>query len=325
MSDGRVRVVAGRVHAGEGDPPGGRRALAGVLRAQAAVLDRLLTAVVHEYEQELTRAVRSPRQHRTEHIRRLLQEHDTAGTADAVAGVAGVELDYDLQRWHLGIIATGAGATQTLQSLAEGTDRRLLSVPHGSGSVWAWLGGAHKPTLTEIERGIQSAAGEPVILAVGEPARGLRGWRLTHEQAQAAHAVALRRNRIPRNRSPPARGAVTLTRYADVALLAGALKDQALARALVEIYLTPLKDAEHGGAVLRETLRAYLAAERNASSAAAALGVTRRTVANRLGRIEERLGRTLHPCPAELEVALAIDELMTGAAADDRSVGSDPV
>ena len=100
-----------------------------------------------------------------------------------------------------------------------------------------------------------------------------------------------------------------LTRYGDVALLAGALKDEALARALLEIYIAPLDDGRGGGPVLRATLRAYLAAERSVSSAAAALGVVRRTVENRLSTIEARLGRSLHPCPAELEVALELDGL----------------
>ena len=61
--------------------------------------------------------------------------------------------------------------------------------------------------------------------------------------------------------------------------------------------------------MLRETLRTYLAAERNVSSTAAALGVVRKTVDTRLRTIEERLGRTLHPCPAELEIALELDEI----------------
>lgn len=101
----------------------------------------------------------------------------------------------------------------------------------------------------------------------------------------------------------------TLTRYADVALLAAVLKDDALARSLLDIYIAPLDDHRGGGKVLRETLRAYIAAERNVSSAAAALGVVRKTVDNRLGTIEERLGRSLHPCPAELEIALHLDDL----------------
>jgi DNA-binding PucR family transcriptional regulator len=119
---------------------------------------------------------------------------------------------------------------------------------------------------------------------------------LTHQQAQAALVVALCRPR-------------RFTRYADVALLASALKDEALGRALIEIYIAPLEDSRGSGPVLCRTLRAYLAAERSVSSAAVALGVVRKTVASRLRTIEERLGRSLHPCPAELEVALLLDEI----------------
>jgi DNA-binding PucR family transcriptional regulator len=63
--------------------------------------------------------------------------------------------------------------------------------------------------------------------------------------------------------------------------------------------------------VLLQGLRAYLAAERSISSTAAVLRVTRKTVESRLRTVEERLGRTLRPCPAELEVALLLDELST--------------
>ena len=127
-----------------------------------------------------------------------------------------------------------------------------------------------------------------VVFAFGEPAQGLEGWRLTHSQAQAALVVALRRG---------GREDVRFTRYADVALLAAALKDQALAGALVEIYLSPLDDLDNRGPLLRRTLRAYLEAERNASSAAAALGVARRTVENRLSTIEEAPRALAAPLP----------------------------
>jgi DNA-binding PucR family transcriptional regulator len=70
-----------------------------------------------------------------------------------------------------------------------------------------------------------------------------------------------------------------------------------------------VRAARNVGAVLRQTLRAYLATERSVSSTAAAIGVGRKTVENRLQTIEERLGRSLHPFPAELEVALLLDEL----------------
>jgi sugar diacid utilization regulator len=146
-----------------------------------------------------------------------------------------------------------------------------------------------------------------VRFVVGEPACGLAGWRLTHQQAQAALVVALRRPR-------------PLTSYRDVALLAVALKDRALARALIDMYVAPLDQLRDGGAVLRKTLRAYLGTERSVSSTAAVLGVTRKTVANRLHTIEARLGRSLHPCPAELEVALLLDDLPPVSAPAETSI-----
>jgi diguanylate cyclase with GGDEF domain/PucR-like helix-turn-helix protein len=246
--------------------------------------------------------VRSPECRRHEWIRRLLEgpgDLDGDGGGDG----SGAGLDYDLGGWHLGVIAVGDGAPPAVRGLAAAVDRRLLSVEHGQESVWAWLGGSERVALGELQRALVGAVGTgsqpPLVLALGEPARGIDGWRVTHQQAQAALAVALRRDEA---RPAP-------TRYGDVALLASALKDVLLGGALIDVYLEPLEDSRGSGSVLRETLRAYLGTERGISSAAAALGVTRRTVENRLRTIEERLGRTLHPCPPELEVALSLDAL----------------
>ena len=298
-------------------PPAQRSALRGALRAQASVLDRLLSAIAGEYRDELARAGRSPERSRSELVRGLLTGEWPSGADSATPRDVSRELGYDLEAEHIGVIASGAGAREALRELADRLDRRLLCVEWGESTIWAWIGGRRALAIAALERamsGLDGSGGAPrsISFAVGEPARGLAGWRLTHQQAQAALLVALRRSRIPgngtpRNGTPPAQ--VTLTRYADVALLAAALKDQALARALIEIYIAPLEDSRMGGPALRQTLRAYLAAERSVSSAAAALGVVRKTVESRLRTIEEKLGRTLHPCPAELEVALLLDEL----------------
>lgn len=100
-----------------------------------------------------------------------------------------------------------------------------------------------------------------------------------------------------------------MTHYADVALLASVLRDEMLARSLIEIYLAPLECQRDGGRMLRDTLRAYLAAGRNASSAAAALGVARNTLESRLRTIEQSLTLPLSACLSELEVALRFEEL----------------
>jgi hypothetical protein len=271
---------------------GGLRELLG---AQASSLERLTAAVADEYGRELERVSRSPGRRRLELVQGLL----AGGVSPDVAG----ELGYELEGWHLGVIATGTGAGMdagvvgVLGGLRAELGCRLLSVAHGEQSVWAWFaGGRRRVGGGELERLLPATGLGGVSLAVGEPGRGLAGWRLTHQQAQAVLLVVLRR---PRD----------LTQYGDVALLAAALKDEALARALHEIYLSPLADSRDGGSLLRETLHAYFAAGRIVSSTAVVLGVARSTVESRLRTIEERLGRALHPCSAELEIALHLDEL----------------
>ena len=87
------------------------------------------------------------------------------------------------------------------------------------------------------------------------------------------------------------------------------MQEDTLAASLRSLYLEPLEAERDGGATLKETLRAYFRAERNVSSAAGALGVNRNTIASRLRTVEERLGRSLATCGADLEVALDLAEL----------------
>jgi DNA-binding PucR family transcriptional regulator len=134
-----------------------------------------------------------------------------------------------------------------------------------------------------------------VFVTVGEPGEGLAGWRFSHQQAKAALPIAERRGK-------------PVLRYADVAVLASIARDDLLATSLRRLYLEPLEGTRDGGRVARETLRAYFDAERNVSSTAAALGVDRRTVRNRLRGIEELLDRPLTGSLADLEIALRLDD-----------------
>lgn len=295
------------------EPAGRGGGLREMSRAQTSLLDRLVIGVTREHVAELQRAGRS-REHRLlERVRVLLAGESLESPEGTGSHPLNVELGYDLDAEHLGVIAKGRGARQALHDLAQRLGRPLLCVTPGEETAWAWLGGRGLLTSAELCDAVSAVAntsgdaldgGDPVAadpsFAVGEPARGLDGWRLTHQQAQAARLVALR-------------GPQRLTRYADVALLATALKDEALARWLIDVFLSPLDDYRKNDVVLRETLRAYIAAEHNVSSAAARLKVARTTVVNRLHTIEDRIGRTLHPCPAELEVALHLDELGVAA------------
>jgi hypothetical protein len=261
-----------------------------------ALLERLTVSIADEYERELERKERSPERRRAERVQRLL---------DGVPVDVG-QLGYRLDGWHVCVLATGANATQAVRSLAAKLGRELLLIAHDDGEVWAWLGGERKPRISDVERVLSAPNFAGVSLAIGEAARGVQGWRLTHREAQATLLVAQHRNGIPQNGVPSAQ---TLTRYLDVALEAAALQDEALADSLIERYLLPLDDITIGGQAARRTLRALLDTEYNVSSAASALKVDRSTVHRWRNEIERRLGYRLHEHQAEFEVALRIEDL----------------
>jgi hypothetical protein len=254
-------------------------------RAQAELFDHVIDAVANEHRSESEAKSRSRHQRRAECVKRLL--------AGELADTS--ELDYDLHGWHLGVVANGAGTEEAIRELAVSLDRRLLAIPQGEGTLWAWLGGRRKVEAAEMEQIAKAAWPAQVSVAIGEPGKGVAGWRLTHRQAVVALPIALR-------------GSEPQVRYSEVAMLAAMLQDEVLVVSLAELYLAPLEKGRDGGRALVGTLRAYFAAERNSASAAAALGVTRQTVNNRLRTIGERFGRPLGACALELEMALRLNE-----------------
>ena len=206
------------------------------------------------------------------------------------------DLQYEFDAWHIAAIAHGPGAPATIRDLAAKLDRRLLLVSAGGGTVWAWLGGQRRVTGVEAEELAPQPWPLGLSLALGEPERGLAGWRLTHRQARAAFPIASRPS--PR-----------MIRYAKVSLLAAAIHDEILANSLQRLYLDPLRGGRDGGITLRQTLRAYFLADRNVSSTAAVLGVSRQTVSSRLRTAEKRISRSLDTCAPEMDTALRLEEL----------------
>ena len=224
------------------------------------------------------------------------------GRAERVeALLAGETLDtsrvsYDFETDHVALICAGVDAEGAIVDRLAVTALPHLMVRAEGGLIWAWFGsrdGFHEEALAAMA---VSTKADDVRLAIGEPAHGLAGWRLTHHQARAALAVALRGDR-------------QVVRYGDVQLLASAVRDDLLATSLHRLYLEPLEGGRDDGEELRRTLRAYFDANRSVSEAGAAIGVTRQAVARRLRLAEQKLGRPLRSCGAELETALRFDAL----------------
>jgi PucR C-terminal helix-turn-helix domain/GGDEF-like domain len=262
-------------------------ALRRLLATQATLFDRLLSAISGEHAREARRRPSGSAERRRECVKALL-----AGEL-----IDRSELDYDLDAHHVALMAKGKTAREPMRRLATDLGRRLLAVCREEEAVWAcWLGGANPLSTERVVRALGQISPDQVLITVGEPGEGLSGWRFSHRQAKAAMAVAERRI----GRSP--------VRYADVAVLASIVDDDLLTASLHRLYLAPLERTRDRGKAARETLRAYFAAERNVSSTAAALGVDRRTVANRLRAVEELLGRPVKACATDLEMALLLSD-----------------
>jgi PucR C-terminal helix-turn-helix domain/GGDEF-like domain len=257
-----------------------------MLGGLSAVLDRLVAAVGDEHSRAAGGAGGSTEERLASHVRRLL----------AGEFLDASELAYDLDGHHLGLLACGPDVEEAIRGLAAALDRRLLSVCAGGEARWGWLGSIREGDPEELRALAAQSLPPRLNLAIGEPGEGIEGWRLTHRQARAALPIAT---------SGPER----VVRYADVALIASIARDELLIASMRQLYLAPLSEARDGGRALRRTLRAYFAAERNVSSAAAALGVSRNTVSSRLRAVEQRLGRSLAAVGLEVDAALRLEAL----------------
>jgi hypothetical protein len=261
-------------------------ALQQIMRDTAAVFDRLISTVAEEYQREARGLTSSPDERMAVRVRALL----SGELLDAA------DIDYEFDAWHLAAVAVGDCAAEALKNLTRPLDRRLLLVRSDDETVWAWFGGRRPVEPETLEAVLSSVWPQGLSLALGESARGLAGWRLTHRQAQAVLPVVKRTGS-------------GWEQYADLALLATVLQDDLLIGSLQERYLVPLESERDGGETLRVTLRAFFSSDRNVSSAAALLGVNRHTVTNRLRMVEERIGRSLTSSGAEIEAALRLHDL----------------
>jgi hypothetical protein len=217
-----------------------------------------------------------------------------AWVSEVLAGVAGVGSggEYDLSRRHVEAIAWGADPERAVTGLGQRLEATVLVVPGRSESVWGWLGaGAIAASWPRVARELRLPA--DTFLAVGSPASGADGFRLSHRQAlEAARVLRLT--------------GASLGLYDDLSLDALVLRDERAARDFVQHELGSLLDGGKRTEVLLETLRVYAASDWNAASAGARLGVHERTVGYRLATIEQRLGYPLAARREQLGVALRL-------------------
>ena len=167
-------------------------------------------------------------------------------------------------------------------------------LPRDESSAWAWL------PLGIRDRFDAAGAAEAGVdgdlhFAFGEAARGVAGFRLTHQQALAAQAVALAAGSPPR--------VVTFGEVAPVAMMLGSAE---LLRVWVLATLAGLATDDEHHARLRDTLLVFLQAGGSYKAAAEQLVLHKNTVQYRIRKAEESLGRPAGENRHDVELALRV-------------------
>jgi DNA-binding PucR family transcriptional regulator len=266
-------------------------------------MDVLIQRVVEEYQAERERWIRSSHALRTQIVRNIVNGRPIS-VADASA-----RLRYDLGGNHValvtwsdeesGVDSDEAALVRYGRTLASKLHRPSIVISAGRRAAYAWIAihdGAESE-LAELLADDECRSG--VSVAVGEPGRGLDGFRNSHFDAIASRRVAV----IAGMRSG------TTVRWADVATLGLLSADLEHARRFTTQELGPLDADDDSAARLRATLMVYLQ-ENDRQHTAQRLGIHPNTVAYRLRQCEELLGHPVKERRFQLEAALRLRDRM---------------
>ena len=271
----------------------------GMSKIVAGYVDQTSEEIVAAYTQERENWLRNRSATRAARIRDLLSGQRINVSATEAA------LGYRLRQYHVGLVCWTGDATAGVDDITR-LEHAISNVagkaacsgdpvflPRDESSAWAWLPlGIHDT----FDAAGASAVGSDhdIHFAFGDAAKGVAGFRLTHQQAIAAQAVALAAG------SPPPR-AVTFSEVAPVAMMLGSSD---LLRAWVLSTLADLATDDEHHARLRDTLLVFLQMGGSYKATAERLTVHKNTVQYRLRRAEESLGRPVGENQHDVELAL---------------------
>jgi hypothetical protein len=275
-----------------------------------AYVDGVSGVLVEEYGTERERMMRGAAQLRAQTVRAIL----AGDTIDEEVAVA--RLGYELRRHHVALrVWSSASEVRGLERAASEAAAALgagdpLVVPTGVASLDVWSG-SFEPVGTQPLEAYEPPEG--VRVAFGAPAHGVAGFRRSNAQAAQATRIATLAGDAAR----------PVTGYPRVELVSLLANDLPRAREFVATQLGPLAAPTEPAERLRETVLAFLAAAGSATRVAKELFVHQNTVAYRVKRAEELLGRRVMDSPVELTCALTLTAALGPAvlSAEDDSVG----
>jgi DNA-binding PucR family transcriptional regulator len=264
-------------------------------------IDQVIEGLIDIYESELRRWSNRTGAARTAQLRTVLEnENLTDSSAEHLLGIP-------LSGWHQAAVVwvstEKADAEVALQGanrlLNETSGRTPLTMLDDDHTMWAWITTPGTPDLAlEVLR--QKLTSYPAVrIALGSPGRGLSGFRATLREAQRARKVGETMS-----------AADQLVSFDDVAIAALLTDHPDDLRIWTLRVLGDLAADDPTTARLRATVRVFLEANSSFTEAATRLHLHKNTVHYRIRKAEEIRGRPFGQDRLDVEVALAVCELL---------------
>ena len=280
---------------------------AALLTAVTLAMSQIVAGYVDQTSEEIVAAYTRERENwlRNRSAARAARIGDLLSGRRVNVGATEVILGYRLRQYHLGLVCWAddpAGTVDEISRLEHAVSHvagkaacagEPVFLPRDERTAWAWLPLGIRDTFDAAAASTADLAGD-LHVAFGDAARGTAGFRLTHQQALAAQAVALAARPAPPR-------VVAFGEVAPVAMMLGAPE---LLRAWVLGTLAGLATDDETHARLRETLLAFLHASGSYKATAERLLLHKNTVQYRIRKAEESLGRPVSENPHDLELAL---------------------
>jgi PucR C-terminal helix-turn-helix domain/GGDEF-like domain len=264
----------------------------------AGYVDQTSEEIVAAYTQERENWLRNRSAVRAARIRDLLSgQRINAAATEATLG-------YRLRQYHVGVVCWAGDEANAVDNITR-LERAIghiaaetacggdpVFVPRDEASAWAWLPLGIRDRFDATAASTADLDGD-LHVAFGDAVKGTTGFRLTHQQAIAAQAVALAQGTPPR-----------VVTYREVAPVAMMLGSEDLLRAWVLSTLAGLATDDEHHARLRDTLLVFLDTAGSYKTTAERLVLHKNTVQYRIRKAEESLGRPVGTNRHDIELAL---------------------
>jgi len=278
-----------------------------LLTAATLAMSQTVAGYVDQTSEEIVAAYTSEREHwlRSRSAARAARVRDLLAGRRVNLSATEATLGYRLRQYHVGLVCWAGDAAAAADDISRlehaighvagkaGCFGDPVFLPRDESTAWAWLPLGIRDTF-DATAASTVGVDDDIHFAFGDPAKGTAGFRLTHQQAVAAQAVALAAEPVPPR-------SVAFREIAPIAMMLGSAD---LLRDWVLTTLAGLAADDEHHARLRDTLLVFLQAGGSYKATAERLTLHKNTVQYRVRKAEESLGRPVTENRRDVELAL---------------------